>query len=94
MNNIIISSSEDNYLYSWRRIKHNENKRIKCNKYEKIYPFPNANLLNSYIIPDICFNDYMAKMSTFYEKILVKNVILNTSDTGYIQVLVNYDIID
>jgi hypothetical protein len=35
----------------------------------------------------------MAKISTFYEKILLKNVFLNTSDDGKIQILVNYDIL-
>jgi len=87
----LISSSEDNYFYLWNRVKHNENKRIKCNKNERIQPFFNSKLMNTYIVSDICFNDYMAKMSTFYEKILLKNVFLNTSEDGRIQILVNYD---
>lgn len=57
-------------------------------------PLRDSNLLDTYCLNEICFNDYLMKFCSFYDKILLKSVFLNTSDKGEIQVLINYEKID
>lgn len=93
-NNIIVSASEDNHVYIWKKADTKKNKIVKINEYEKFKPLTNSNLLETYCLNEVCFNDYLMKFSSFYDKVLLKSCFLNTTDNGEIQVLINYDKID
>lgn len=90
----MISSSEDNKIYIWNKLQHNYLKDIKNKKFQCFEPFKEGKLVDTILLNEVTFNDYMTKFSYFYNKLLLKFVILNTSEDGVIQVLINYDKLD
>ena len=70
------------------------NRIIKNYNYECFEPFTNSKLVDTYCLNENCFNDYLMKISSFYDKLLLKSVFLNTSEDGDIQILINYEKID
>ena len=93
-NKVLITASEDNKIYIWNKVQKISDKIIKNNNYRCFEPFKSSKLVDSYCLNEAAFNDYMMKFSYFYNKILLKFVVLNTSEDGTIQVLINYEKLD
>ncbi len=90
-NKFVITSSEDNKIYLWNQVQQIGDKIIKNKSYRCFEPFKDSKLKDTYCVNELAFNDYMMKFSYFYNKILLRFVVLNTSEDGAIQVLINYE---
>lgn len=89
--NLVISPSEDNHIYVWKKYK-NSGIILKNNQFEYFKCFKNENITNSILVPEKCVDDYIAKTFLTSKSFQVISLILNTSDKGNIQVLLNYGI--
>ena len=87
-NDLIISASEDGYVYIWNKFdkKKNAKKNYAC---EFFRPFNRDTSSCSIIVNDICTAQFLKKISTISNKIMVYSVILNVSVGGRLQVIVN-----
>ena len=86
---IILSGSEDGFCYAWH-IK-NEQKHRKNYNYEYFQPFIRDIVECSIIIDEKCFVNYIKKVLKLTNKINIISVIINSSDKGKIEVLLNID---
>ena len=86
---IIISGSEDGFCYVWH-IK-NEEKMKKNYSYESFKPFLKDVVECSIIIDEKCFVNYIKKILKLTNRINVISVIINSTDKGKIEVLLNID---
>ena len=86
---IIISGSEDGFCYVWH-IK-NEEKKKKNYNYEYFKPFLKDVVECSIIIDEKCFVNYIKKILRLTNKINVVSVIINSTEKGKIEVLLNID---
>ena len=86
---IILSGSEDGFCYVWH-IK-NEPKKRKNYNYEYFQPFIRDIVECSLIIDEKCFVNYIKKVLRLTNKINIISVIINSSDKGKIEVLLNID---
>ena len=88
-NDVLICGSEDNFCYIWDifdTIKQNE---IKNYKYEYFKPFARENICCSFIVPEICYTNYIKKIYKLTNKINIISIIINATDNGRLEVLLN-----
>lgn len=88
-NDIILSGSENGFCYAWHF--KNEDKKIKNYNYEYFQPFCRDIVECSIIIDEKCYVNYIKKVLKLTNKINVISVIINSSDKGKIEVLLNID---
>ena len=88
-NDIILSGSENGFCYAWH-FKNEEKKRKNYN-YEYFQPFCRDIVECSIIIDEKCYVNYIKKVLKLTNKINVISVIINSSDKGKIEVLLNID---
>lgn len=88
-NHLIIAPSEDNNVYIWQSGK-KLNGCSKNNSYEFFKPFNDDELTNSVFVTELCLQDYISKSFLTAKSIQVLSILINTSDKGKIQVLLNY----
>ena len=88
-NDIILSGSEDGFCYAWH-IKSEEKHRKNYN-YEYFQPFIRDIVECSIIIEEKCFVNYIKKVLRLTNRINVVSIIINSSDKGKIEVLLNID---
>ena len=86
---IIISGSENKFCYVWHL--HNEKKKKKNYDYEYFQPFSNDIVECSIIIEEKCFVNYVKKVLKLTNKINILSIIINATDKGKIDVLLNID---
>ena len=86
---IIISGSENKFCYVWHL--HNEEKKKKNYDYEYFQPFSNDIVECSIIIEEKCFVNYVKKVLKLTNKINILSIIINATDKGKIDVLLNID---
>ena len=89
-NDILISGSEDNFCYIWS-LFNKENKMIKNYSYEYFKPFARENIYCSLVVPEFCYVDYIKKIYKYTTKINIISVIINATDNGRLEVLLNVD---
>ena len=90
INDVIISGSEDNFCYIWD-LFNNTDKKVKNYKYEYFKPFARENIYCSLIAPEICYTNYIKKIYKLTNKINIISVIINATDNGRLEVLLNID---
>ena len=88
-NDIILSGSENGFCYAWHF--KNEDKKRKNYNYEYFQPFCRDIVECSIIIDEKCYVNYIKKVLKLTNKINVISVIINSSDKGKIEVLLNID---
>ena len=87
-NDIIISGSEDGYCYSWKMLAEDTN-YLKNYNYECFKPFERDVVECCIIVNEECFTNYMKKVLRFTNKINILSIIINSTDNGKIEVLLN-----
>ena len=89
-NDVLISGSENNFCYIWS-LFNKEDKGIKNYKYEYFKPFARENIYCSLIIPEFCYTNYVKKIFNITTKINIFSVIINATDNGRLEVLLNVE---
>ena len=87
-NDIIISGSEDGYCYSWKMLAEDKD-YLKNYNYECFKPFERDVVECCIIVNEECFTNYMKKVLRFTNKINILSIIINSTDNGKIEVLLN-----
>ena len=87
-NDIIISGSEDGYCYSWKMLAEDTH-YLKNYNYECFKPFERDVVECCIIVNEECFTNYMKKVLRFTNKINILSIIINSTDNGKIEVLLN-----
>lgn len=87
-NDILICGSEDNFCYIWDLFNTNE-KEIKNYKYEYFKPFAKENIYCSFIVPEICYTNYIKKIYKLTNKINIISIIITATDNGRLEILLN-----
>ena len=89
-NDYIISGSENNFCYIWS-LFNRESKDIKNYRYEYFKPFARENIYCSLILPEFCYTNYIKKIYKYTTKINIFSVIVNATDNGRLEVLLNVE---
>jgi len=63
---------------------------FKNNQFEYFCPFKKDRITNSLFAPENCLEDYFSKVYLCCKTIDVLSIIINTSESGKIQILLNY----
>jgi len=87
---VIISGSENGFCYLWN-IKNKKDKKRKNYNYEYFQPFLRDIVECSIIIDEKCFVNYIKKVLKLTNRINIISVIINSTDKGKIEVLLNID---
>ena len=87
-NDVIISGSENGFCYIWHIFNKVNNER-KNYYYEYFQPFSRDIVECSIIIDEKCYVNYIKKVLKLTNKINVISVIINSTDNGKIEVLLN-----
>ena len=87
-NDIIIAGSEDGYCYSWKMLAEDTH-YLKNYNYECFKPFERDVVECCIIVNEECFTNYMKKVLRFTNKINILSIIINSTDNGKIEVLLN-----
>ena len=87
-NDIIIAGSEDGYCYSWKMLAE-DTVYLKNYNYECFKPFERDVVECCIIVNEECFTNYMKKVLRFTNKINILSIIINSTDNGKIEVLLN-----
>ena len=69
----------------------NTDKKVKNYKYEYFKPFARENIYCSLIAPEICYTNYIKKIYKLTNKLNIISVIINATDNGRLEVLLNID---
>lgn len=72
----------------------NNPKGVKNASYELFKPFDKDNPTSSFFVNDVSLSVYLKKILAITNKVFIKSVIINTSNSGKIQVLINIENID
>jgi WD40 repeat protein len=89
-NDLIISGSENGYCYIWNR-NNLEDKNKKNYHYEYFKPFSKDICECSIFVNENCMAGYLKKIFKLTTNIFVFSIIINATDKGRIQVLLNVD---
>ena len=87
-NDVIISGSENGFSYLWNIVNKKDKKRKNYN-YEYFQPFLRDIVECSIIIDEKCFVNYIKKVLKITNRINIISVIINSTDKGKIEVLLN-----
>ena len=87
MNDVVISASDDGYVYFWKKINSNDNN--KNSDFEKMKPFENDKPMISFFATDNIHLIYFNIFKQFTKYVILKSVIINFSKQGLMQVVVN-----
>lgn len=89
-NDIIINGSENGFCYLWH-IFNKESNNSKNNSYECFTPFTEEKLITTQIISEKPYTSYFKKILKITNKIFISSIIINSSDKGRLQILLNID---
>ena len=84
---IIITGSDDGFCYVWN-IHSDEKKNLD---YEYFKPYPKDLIHCSVIVPEKCYCNFLKKIMKITDKLIVCSIIINASDKGRLEVLLNID---
>ena len=86
---IIISGSEDGFVYVWD-IYNSDNERKNSN-YEYFKPYSHEKIQCSLIVPEKIYCNYMKKILKITNKLMIYSIIINATDKGRLEILLNID---
>jgi hypothetical protein len=89
---LIISSSDDGFVYVWKKINQAYPNEIKNKVYEYFKAFEKDNSTCSLFLNDISLSAYIRKIIKVTQKFFLKSVIINTSNIGRLNVIINTEI--
>ena len=84
---IIISGSENGFCYVWD-IDSEEKKNLNC---EFFKPYSQELIHCSLIVPEKCYCNFFKKIMKITDKLLVTSIIINATNKGRLEVLLNID---
>ena len=84
---IIISGSENGFCYVWN-IDSEEKKNLDC---ECFKPYSQELIHCSLIVPEKCYCNFLKKIMKITDKLLVTSIIINATNKGRLEVLLNID---
>jgi WD40 repeat protein len=87
---MIISSSEDSFVYVWSR-SNKESKNKKNYHYEFFKPFEKDSPCCSIFMNDKSVSNYLKKVCLVSNHFVVSSIVLNASLAGRLQVLLNLE---
>ena len=86
---IIISGSEDGFVYVWDIYNIDKDKRNS--NYEYFKPYLKEKIQCSLIVPEKIYCNFMKKIIKITNKLLISSIIINTTDKGRLEILLNID---
>ena len=89
-NDIIITGSENGFCYTWKILPENQ-KYQKNYNFESFKPIERDIVECSIIVNEKCFTNYFKKILKITNKINIFSIIINSTDNGKIEVLLNID---
>ena len=87
---LIISGSENGYCYIWSR-NNKEDKNKKNYHYEYFKPYSKDIVECSMFVNENCMTGYLKKFYKLTTNVFVSSIIVNATDKGRIQILLNVD---
>lgn len=84
---IIISGSEDGYCYVWDI----ENEEKKILNYENFKPYSQEKVHCSLIVSEKCYCNFFKKIMKITNKLIITSIIINGTDKGRLEILLNID---
>ena len=86
---LVISCSEDNYIYVWS----NDDKEVKNYCYEYFKPFDKdkGKVTCSIFSNREIVKEFNKKYEIISKDLYIRNLIINASTMGYLQIILNYD---
>ena len=84
---IIISGSENGFCYVWD-IDNEEKKNLNC---EFFKPYSQELIHCSLIVPEKCYCNFLKKVMKITDKLLVISIIINATNKGRLEILLNID---
>ena len=84
---IIISGSEDGYCYVWDI----ENEEKKIFNYENFKPYSQEKVHCSLIVSEKCYCNFFKKIMKITNKLIITSIIINGTDKGRLEILLNID---
>ena len=86
---IIITGSEDGFVYVWN-IYNQDNIKTNTN-YEYFKPYSQEKIQCSLIVPEKIYCNYMKKIFKITNKLMILSIIINATDKGRLEILLNID---
>ena len=86
---IIISGSEDGFVYVWDIYNIDKDKRNS--NYEYFKPYLKEKIQCSLIVPEKIYCNFMKKIIKITNKLLISSIIINATDKGRLEILLNID---
>ena len=90
LHDVVVSGSENGHCYLWNKMN-KENNNKKNYSYEYFKPFSKDIVESTRIVPDICLAGYIKKFYKLTTNIFIHSVIINATDKGRLQVLLNVE---
>ena len=87
-NDVILTGSENGFCYTWKILPEDE-KYLKNYNYESFKPFERDVVECSIVVDEKCFVNYVQKVLKFTNKINIISILINSTDNGKIEVLLN-----
>ena len=84
---IIITGSEDGFCYVWNI----DDVEKKVLNYECFKPYSQEIIHCSLIVPEKCYCNFLKKIMKITDKLLVTSIIINASNKGKLEILLNID---
>ena len=86
---IIITGSEDGFVYVWN-IYNQDNIKTNTN-YEYFKPYSQEKIQCSLIVPEKIYCNYMKKIFKITNKLMILSIIINATDKGRLEILLNIE---
>ena len=86
---IIISGSEDGFVYVWDIYNIDDNK--KNANYEYFKPYAKEKVQCSLIVPEKIYCNFMKKIIKITNKLFISSIIINATDKGRLEILLNIE---
>ena len=86
---IIISGSEDGFVYVWD-LYNPDNEKTNSN-YEYFKPYAQEKIQCSLIVPEKIYCNYMKKIFKITNQLMISSIIINATNKGRLEVLLNID---
>ena len=90
LHDVVVTGSENGHCYLWNKIN-KENGNKKNYAYEYFKPFSKDIVESTRIVPDICLAGYIKKFYKLTTNIFIHSVVINATDKGRLQVLLNVE---
>ena len=90
LHDVVVTGSENGHCYLWNKMN-KENGNKKNYAYEYFKPFSKDIVESTRIVPDICLAGYIKKFYKLTTNIFIHSVVINATDKGRLQVLLNVE---